>query len=209
MRKRNSFSQQAADYLKDLGGSANVDGIVNCASRIRVTVNDETAVASTAQFIADGAMTVVRHGKAIQVIVGLDVPQILSVMRQLIAGLDIYDAEIDEYGLTPIGEKATMLYECFGLDGNIQQITVANLCFGLDGNIQQITVANNQIMVQVKDVSWVDPFDIILQLGIGVTAVKTVGNRIFVDIADATDIARQMLMMNMTKSKELMRHDSN
>jgi len=193
MRKRNSFSQQAADYLKDLGGSANVDGIVNCASRIRVTVNDETAVASTAQFIADGAMTVVRHGKAIQVIVGLDVPQILSVMRQLIAGLDIYDAEIDEYGLTPIGEKATMLYECFGLDGNIQQITVAN----------------NQIMVQVKDVSWVDPFDIILQLGIGVTAVKTVGNRIFVDIADATDIARQMLMMNMTKSKELMRHDSN
>lgn len=193
MRKRNSFSQQAVDYLKDLGGSANVDGIVNCASRIRVTVNDETAVASTAQFIADGAMTVVRHGKAIQVIVGLDVPQILSVMRQLIAGLDIYDAEIDEYGLTPIGEKATMLYECFGLDGNIQQITVAN----------------NQIMVQVKDVSWVDPFDIILQLGIGVTAVKTVGNRIFVDIADATDIARQMLMMNMTKSKELMRHDSN
>ena len=193
MRKKNSFSQQAVDYLKDLGGSANVDEIVNCASRIRVTVNDPTAVASNDQFIADGAITVVRRGKAIQVIVGLDVPQILSVMRQLISGLDIYDAELDEYGLTPIGEKATMLYECFGLDGNIQQITVVN----------------NQIMVQVKDVSWVDPFDIILQLGIGVTAVKTVGNRIFVDIADATDIARQMLMMNMTKSKELMRHDSN
>jgi len=192
MRKKNSFSQQAVDYLKDLGGSANVDEIVNCASRIRVTVNDPTAVASNDQFIADGAITVVRRGKAIQVIVGLDVPQILSVMRQLISGLDIYDAELDEYGLTPIGEKATMLYECFGLDGNIQQITVVN----------------DQIMVQVKDVSWVDPFDIILQLGIGVTSVKTVDNRIFVDIADATDVARQMLMMNMTKSKELMRHDS-
>lgn len=191
MRKRNSFSQQAVDYLKDLGGSANVDDIVNCASRIRVTVNDVAAVAPNQQFIADGAITVVRHGKAIQVIVGLDVPQILSVMRQLISGLDIYDAELDEYGLTPIGEKATMLYECFGLDGNIQQITVAN----------------DQIVVQVKDVSWVDPFDIILQLGIGVTSVKTVENRIFVDIADATDIARQMLMMNMYKSKELMRHD--
>jgi len=193
MRKKNSFSQQAVDYLKDLGGSANVDEIVNCASRIRVTVNDPTAVASNDQFIADGAITVVRRGKAIQVIVGLDVPQILSVMRQLISGLDIYDAELDEYGLTPIGEKATMLYECFGLDGNIQQITVAN----------------DQIVVQVKDVSWVDPFDIILQLGIGVTSVKTVENRIFVDIADATDIARQMLMMNMYKSKELMRHDRN
>jgi len=192
MRKKNSFSQQAVDYLKDLGGSANVDEIVNCASRIRVTVNDPTAVASNDQFIADGAITVVRRGKAIQVIVGLDVPQILSVMRQLISGLDIYDAELDEYGLTPIGEKATMLYECFGLDGNIQQITVVY----------------DQIMVQVKDVSWVDPFDIILQLGIGVTSVKTVDNRIFVDIADATDVARQMLMMNMTKSKELMRHDS-
>ncbi|MFC6295145.1 PTS transporter subunit EIIB [Lactiplantibacillus daoliensis] len=192
MGKKNSFSQQAVDYLKDLGGSANVDEIVNCASRIRVTVNDPTAVASNEQFIADGAITVVRRGKAIQVIVGLDVPQILSVMRQLISGLDIYDAELDEYGLTPIGEKATMLYECFGLDGNIQQITVVN----------------DQIMVQVKDVSWVDPFDIILQLGIGVTSVKTVDNRIFVDIADATDVARQMLMMNVTKSKELMRHDS-
>ncbi|BDZ32303.1 PTS transporter subunit EIIB [Lactiplantibacillus sp. WILCCON 0030] len=193
MGKRNSFSQQAVDYLKDLGGSSNIDEIVNCASRIRVSVNDTSAVATNQQFIADGAMTVVRHGKAIQVIVGLDVPQILSVMRQLISGLDIYDAELDEYGLTPVGEKATMLYECFGLDGNIQQITVTN----------------DQVMVQVKDVSWVDPFDIMLQLGIGVTSVKTVGNRIFVEIADATDIARQMLMMNMYKTKELMHHDSN
>jgi len=193
MRKGNSFSQQAVDYLKDLGGSANVEDIVNCASRIRVTVNDVTAVASDKQFIADGAITVVRHGKAIQVIVGLDVPQILSVMRQLISGLDIYDAELDEYGLTPIGEKATMLYECFGLDGNIQQITVSN----------------SQIIVQVKDVSWVDPFDIMMQLGIGVTAVKTIENRIFVDIADATDIARQMLMINMYKSKKSMRNGNN
>lgn len=113
-------------------------------------------------------------------------------MRQLISELDIYDAELDEYGLTPIGEKATMLYECFGLDGNIQQITVSN----------------NQIIVQVRDVSWVDPFDIMMQLGIGVTAVKTIDNRIFVDIADATDIARQMLMINMYKSKESMRNDN-
>ena len=181
------------DYLRDLGGCSNVDAIINCASRIRVTVKDIELVASNRQFIADGAVNVVRHGKAIQVIVGLDVPQILSVMRQLISGLDIYDAELDEYGLTPIGEKATMLYECFGLDGNIQQITVSN----------------SQIIVQVKDVSWVDPFDIMMQLGIGVTAVKTIENRIFVDIADATDIARQMLMINMYKSKKSMRNGNN
>lgn len=192
MGKRNTFSQQAVDYLRDLGGCSNVDAIINCASRIRVTVKDIKLVASNRQFIADGAVNVVRHDKAIQVIVGLDVPQILSVMRQLISGLDIYDAELDEYGLTPIGEKATMLYECFGLDGNIQQITVSN----------------NQIIVQVRDVSWVDPFDIMMQLGIGVTAVKTIDNRIFVDIADANDIARQMLMINMYKSKESMRNDN-
>lgn len=192
MGKRNTFSQQAVDYLRDLGRCSNVDAIINCASRIRVTVKDIKLVASNRQFIADGAVNVVRHDKAIQVIVGLDVPQILSVMRQLISGLDIYDAELDEYGLTPIGEKATMLYECFGLDGNIQQITVSN----------------NQIIVQVRDVSWVDPFDIMMQLGIGVTAVKTIDNRIFVDIADATDIARQMLMINMYKSKESMRNDN-
>ncbi|WP_158682824.1 PTS transporter subunit EIIB [Lactobacillus sp. CBA3606] len=193
MGTRNSFSQQAVNYLKDLGGSVNIDDLVNCASRIRVTVNSPEAVAPDKQFIADGAITVVRHGKAVQVIVGLDVPQILSVMRQLISGLDIYDAELDEYGLTPVGEKATMLYECFGLDGNIQQITVSN----------------NQIMVQVKDVSWVDPFDIMLQLGIGIRAVKPIGDRIYVDIADATDIARQMLMMNMYKMKEIVHNDSN
>lgn len=192
MGKRNSFSQQATNYLKDLGGCSNVEDIMNCASRIRVTVKDPKLVVPDRQFMIDGAVNVVRHGKAIQVIIGLDVPQILSIMRQLISGLDIYDADLDEYGLTPFGEKATMLYECFGLDGNIQQITVNG----------------DQIVVQVKDVSWVDPFDIMMQLGIGVTAVETIDNRIFVSIADATDIARQMLMMNMYKTKQTDQHDS-
>lgn len=191
MGKKNNFAQQATDYLKDLGGCTNIEDILNCASRIRVTVKDPTLVATDQQFIVDGAINVVRHGQAIQVIVGLDVPQILSVMRQLLSGLDVYDAELDEYGLTPLGEKATLLYECFGLDGNIQQITVNG----------------DQIIVQVKDVSWVDPFDIMLQLGIGITAVKTSDHRIYVNIDDAVDIARQMLMMNRYRLRQMKQDD--
>ncbi|MED4980759.1 glucose PTS transporter subunit EIIB, partial [Geobacillus stearothermophilus] len=47
-----------------------------CATRLRVSVNDESKVAPDSVFKSAGAHGVVRNGKAIQVIVGLSVPQV-------------------------------------------------------------------------------------------------------------------------------------
>ena len=49
----------------------------NCATRLRVSVADESLVStSDADFKNAGALGLVRKGKAFQVIVGMDVPQV-------------------------------------------------------------------------------------------------------------------------------------
>ena len=67
---------KAINFLEGLGGYQNIEAVTNCASRLRVTVRDDSLVASDEQFKNFGAHGVVRNGLAIQVIVGLSVEQI-------------------------------------------------------------------------------------------------------------------------------------
>lgn len=71
-----AYAGSAAHYLEGLGGTANIADVNNCATRLRVSVKDETLVKEDGFFKAGGAHGVVRKGKAFQVIVGLDVPQV-------------------------------------------------------------------------------------------------------------------------------------
>lgn len=70
------FHDSAVIYLDALGGTDNITDVNNCATRLRVSVKDPDKLASDAVFRKGGAHGVVRKGKAIQVIVGLDVPQV-------------------------------------------------------------------------------------------------------------------------------------
>lgn len=70
------YQQRATDFLALLGGSANISSVNNCATRLRVSVNDETLVGTEADFKAAGALGLVNKGRALQVIVGMDVPQV-------------------------------------------------------------------------------------------------------------------------------------
>jgi len=63
----------AANYIDLLGGSSNIDNVTNCATRLRVQVNDPEKLASDKDFKELGAAGVVRNGKAVQVIIGLTV----------------------------------------------------------------------------------------------------------------------------------------
>ncbi|MED3742165.1 glucose PTS transporter subunit EIIB, partial [Geobacillus stearothermophilus] len=72
----NSYTVQALQFLDALGGPENIEAVTNCATRLRVSVNDESKVAPDSVFKSAGAHGVVRNGKAIQVIVGLSVPQV-------------------------------------------------------------------------------------------------------------------------------------
>lgn len=80
---RSEYEEAAAVYLDALGGYDNIEDVTNCATRLRVTVKDESQVQPDGAFKAGGAHGVVRHGKAFQVIVGLSVPQVREAFERL------------------------------------------------------------------------------------------------------------------------------
>lgn len=78
------YMDQAIIILEALGGKDNIEELNNCATRLRVSVKDDSVLAKDAAFKAGGAHGVVRKGKAIQVIIGLTVPQVRERIENLI-----------------------------------------------------------------------------------------------------------------------------
>lgn len=74
---------QAAGFLEALGGSGNILSVNNCATRLRITLADMALTHSDDIFKALGAHGVVRRGNGIQVIVGLNVPQVRDQIETL------------------------------------------------------------------------------------------------------------------------------
>ncbi|MBQ7476746.1 MAG: PTS glucose transporter subunit IIA, partial [Selenomonadaceae bacterium] len=75
-------------FLQDLGGKSNIVDVTNCATRLRVTVKDDSKIASVATFTEHGAHGLVHNGRAIQVIVGLSVPQVRERFETLLNSPD-------------------------------------------------------------------------------------------------------------------------
>lgn len=69
-------AERAAAFLELLGGPVNIADVTNCATRLRVSVKDVTLVQDVSAFKAVGAHGLVINDKAIQIIVGLDVPAV-------------------------------------------------------------------------------------------------------------------------------------
>ena len=82
-KETDPYVERATAFLDLLGGSSNIKEISSCATRLRVTVADPDKMGSDAQFKAAKAVNVVHHGKAVQIIVGLDVAQVLEAMQEL------------------------------------------------------------------------------------------------------------------------------
>ncbi len=80
----NSFTDKAVSFLDALGGSENIKDVTNCATRLRVSVKDESKLQPDSVFQAAGAHGVVRNGKAIQIIIGLLVPQVKEQFELLL-----------------------------------------------------------------------------------------------------------------------------
>ncbi|MDD7583290.1 MAG: alpha-glucoside-specific PTS transporter subunit IIBC [Coriobacteriaceae bacterium] len=70
-----------------LGGAGNIEGITSCATRLRVDVRDPGRVAAGGAFVAAGARGAVCAGRAVQVIVGLNVTQVAERVERAL-GLD-------------------------------------------------------------------------------------------------------------------------
>lgn len=80
----NPNAQKAGSFLEGLGGSENVTDINNCATRLRVSVADESKVLDDSFFKEAGAHGIVRNGTAIQIIVGLDVPKVHDFFKEIV-----------------------------------------------------------------------------------------------------------------------------
>ena len=69
-------------YIYLLGGKDNISYVTNCATRLRVKVNDVNKVASDDDFRDLGATGVVRNGNSLQVIIGLSVQNLKEDIDQ-------------------------------------------------------------------------------------------------------------------------------
>lgn len=76
--------RKAAAFLAALGGKENIEEVTNCATRLRVTVKNGKLVQDTKVFVEGGAHGLVCKGNAVQVIVGLSVPQVRERFEALL-----------------------------------------------------------------------------------------------------------------------------
>ncbi|MCH3943437.1 MAG: alpha-glucoside-specific PTS transporter subunit IIBC [Atopobiaceae bacterium] len=74
----------AERVLDLLGGKGNVVDVACCATRLRVSVRDESLVGSDRDFKDAGTRGLSKHGKAVQVVVGLDVAQVGERLESLL-----------------------------------------------------------------------------------------------------------------------------
>ena len=77
-------TDQAVLCIKALGGKENIAEVTNCATRLRVSVYDESKVEPDSTFKSFGVHGVVRNGKALQIIIGLSVPQVRERVEKLL-----------------------------------------------------------------------------------------------------------------------------
>ena len=75
---------KAATFLRLVGGKENVADVTNCATRLRLTLKDDSVLAPLSEFKKAGAHGLVHKGKAVQIIVGLSVPSVREEFEKLL-----------------------------------------------------------------------------------------------------------------------------
>lgn len=104
----NALAMKAKVFLDCLGGPDNIREVTNCATRLRVTVADADKVAAVGQFTNAGAFGLVKNGRAIQVIVGLSVPQVRGYFDALLKGEMVEAQDILPVPATPMDTGLSM-----------------------------------------------------------------------------------------------------
>jgi PTS system arbutin-like IIC component len=132
-------------------------------------------------FKANKAVGVVRHGKAIQVIVGLDVAQVLEKMQDLSSGPISTDASeqptVKE--LTPIQQNATLVMDSLGTNQNIE-------------NVEDVA---GELLVTVVDPAEVDNEQIFKDLSLGIEKVVLDGKKVTISMPNHEKYVQAILSL--------------
>ncbi|MGO2468420.1 MAG: N-acetylglucosamine-specific PTS transporter subunit IIBC [Microbacterium gubbeenense] len=80
------YAATANRFLAALGGSANITSLDNCATRLRMEINDVSKVDDSALKRAGAAGTMKPGGKSVQVIYGLNVQFVKEAMEGIMSG---------------------------------------------------------------------------------------------------------------------------
>lgn len=168
------YQERARAYLEALGGAGNIQEMTSCATRLRVTVNDENMLAPDSVFKAAKAVNVVHHGKAIQVIVGLDVPQVLESIQGIMT----------KDGGTPTVVKSITL--------QAESALLISDSIGGKENIADVKATANEIQLTVNDTGKVDDEAAFKELDIGITSVTVAGQTVTIAVPEAFAIAAEI-----------------
>lgn len=123
-----AYTPRAEAFLSLLGGPENITSVNNCATRLRVSVDDPSLVANEGDFKSAGALGLVNKGKALQVIVGMDVPQVRDRFEAMVNANEFnQDAKRQEPARPddPYTQRAT---DFLSLLGGPENITSVNNC---------------------------------------------------------------------------------
>lgn len=167
--KDDPYVQRAQAYLEALGGSDNIQAITSCATRLRVSVKDDTAVAPDSTFKANKAVGVVHHGKALQVIVGLDVPQVLSQMQGMMG-------EKTQAPAAPVAAE------------NADAALIADSLGTID-NVESFDATADTLAIKVKDGTQVDAPEVFQTLGLNISKVVITDDQVTLTVAHAYKLA--------------------
>ncbi|WP_331463340.1 alpha-glucoside-specific PTS transporter subunit IIBC [Anaerosacchariphilus polymeriproducens] len=78
------YTTKAQAFLDALGGKDNISEVNNCATRLRVSVKDESLVQDPQAFKSAGAHGAVINGTSIQIIIGLKVVRVREEFEKLL-----------------------------------------------------------------------------------------------------------------------------
>lgn len=169
----NPYMARAQAFLKDLGGKSNIDDITSCATRLRVSVKDDKSIAPDSKFMADKAINVVHNGKALQVIVGLDVPQVMDSIQEL------------------MGESQNTVETNNISDKNADGALLID-SLGMEANVVSFTATANELKVIVKNPAEVDSAEDLRQLDLHIHQVEIHGKEVTIEIDHAYQIAAEL-----------------
>lgn len=204
---------KAAAFLEALGGKSNIVDVTNCATRLRVTVKDDKLVQKTSVFMAAGAHGLVHNGCAIQVIVGLSVPQVRERFETLLQSPEVLEkAEVISNTDKSPSLKAFATGELVSIE-NVPDEAFSSRAMG-DGvaiipTEKYITApANGSVMMVMEETGHAlglkldTDMEILIHIGIDTVNMKGDGFKVLVKAGEEVKVGDKLVEIDIDKIKQ-------